>query len=110
MLEREKREYPAYRVDKETRVANAIGKCNLALYLTSDRRDADNTIGALYLKKTYYGICEAIDIRSGDLIGLSDARARVISVSPIGRELVLHLETVEIIDTGAYDLEGDENV
>ena len=109
MLEREKRDYPYYRVDKETRVAKRMGICRLAVYMTSDRRDVDNQIGALYLKKTYYGVCDAIDIRSGDIVAIDGARARVVSVKERREEQVLHLESVEIIDTGAYDLEGDEN-
>lgn len=110
MLEREKRDYPVYRVDEETRIARRIGSVHLAIYMTSDRRDIDNEIGALYLKKTYYGVCDAIDIRSADIVCVSGARARVISVQQRGNECLLHLESVEIIDTGAYDFEEGENV
>ncbi len=110
MLEKEKKNYGWYRVDRETNTAKEQGKCRGAIYQTSDRRDVDNEIGGVFLKKTYYGVCDIIDIRSGDIVVLEDNHARIISVKNGGNELVLHLESVEFIDTGAYELEGEENV
>lgn len=110
MLENEKRKYPWYRVDEESRIARRQGECRLAFYQTSDRRDVDKQIGGVFLKKTYYGVCDTIDIRSGDFIDLGDAHVRVISVNQDKGEQLLHLESVEFIDTGAYYLEGEDNV
>ncbi len=110
MLENEKKKYKVYRVDFESRIAHMVGECRLAVYQRSDRRDVDNTIGAIFLKKTYYGICDAMDIRSGDIIMHDENKLRVISAVPCGSELTLHLESVELLDTGAYEIEGEENV
>ena len=107
MLENEKRTYKVYRINSQ-RVCEEIGECHLAVYLTSDRRDEDTDGLCLYLKRTYYGICDIMDIRSADIIKIDGYDARVLTVRKIDSELVLHLESVEIFDTGAYEHEGDE--
>jgi hypothetical protein len=110
MLEVEKKKYDLYRVEFETRKGKRIGSVNLAVYQTSDRRDVDNQIGGVFLKKTYYGVCDTIDIRSGDNVNLDGAFAQVISVRPSKTELLLHLESVEYLDTGAYAIEVSDDV
>ncbi|MBO5374624.1 MAG: hypothetical protein J6A54_04165 [Clostridia bacterium] len=107
MLENEKKKYKVYRINAQ-RVCKEEGECSLAVYMTSDRRDEDEDGLCVYLKRTYYGICNIMDIRTADIIKIDGRDARVLTVSRDGNELILHLESIEVLDTGAYDYEGDE--
>lgn len=109
MLEGEKKKYVLYRIDS-SRVARAQGYINMALYFSSDRRDEDNDHLCVYLKKSYTALCDACDVREGDIIRLGEERLRVISAHGDTSELVLHLESTQILDTGAFDFEEDLNV
>lgn len=110
MLEAEKKKYPHYRIS-ERQTAKRLGSVNMALYFTSDRRDEDNDHLCVYLKKSYEAICDKADIREGDIIKLENGeRLRTLSVAPFGRELLLHLESTQILNTGAFDFEEGDNV
>lgn len=110
MLETEKREYPLYKIDRATSTARFAQKIRGAIYFTSDRRDEDQDGLCVYIKKTYKGICDKADISKSDIIIINGERARVISVSDDTEELILHLESVDVIDTGAVDFEEVSNV
>lgn len=111
MLEIEKRKYPLWRVNCEDRTASMIGKINAAIYFVSDRRDEDQDALCVYLKKTYRGICDRCEARQGDIVRLSEGEdARIISIDFVGGEGELHLESTQIIDTGAVDFKEDGDV
>ena len=110
MLESEKRNYPLYRINKD-RIARMVGLVRMAIYMTSDRRVEDNDHLCVYLKKSYGAVCDRCDIREADIVRLEDdERVRVISVTGDDSELLLHLESVKILDTGSFDFEEDSNV
>ncbi len=104
MLEIEKKKYPVYRKSEQAGEARHVCDTRLALSLSSDRRDVDNDCRCVYLKKTYRGMCDACDIKEGDIVLIGDERVRVISVAQDGAERLLHLESVQIIDTGYMEL------
>ena len=54
-----------------------------------------------------YALC---DIAEGDIVSYGGEKLRVISVDKSGEEFSVHLESVQIIDTGAFVLKGDNNV
>ena len=110
MLEQEKRDYPVYRAEGENNEARLVENARLAVYMTSDRRDEDNDGLCVYLKKTYRAIGEARSIKEGDVVLLGDEKARVISITGDGIELILHLESVRVIDTGALYFRGEDDV
>lgn len=104
MLEIEKRKYPVYRKSEQASDARRICDARLALSLSSDRRDVDSSARCIYLKKTYRGICDICDIKEGDIVLVGDERLRVISVATAHPEMLLHLESVQIIDTEYAEL------
>ncbi len=110
MFEREKRHYPVYRIDKETRLATGVCIARAYIYFTSDRRDEDKDHLCVYLKKTYRGLFDPCDIKEGDITSHEGERLRVISVDRTGTEYSVHLESVQIIDTGAYILREESDV
>lgn len=104
MLENEKKIYPFYRKASQSPDAEYVGDIRAVLYLSSDRRDEDSDGLCVYLKKTYYAVCDAADIRTGDTVLCDGVKMLVISVAEAGYELILHLESVEIIDTGVREI------
>lgn len=110
MLENEKKKYKVYRTVAQTAEAELVCEINLAMYMTSDRRDVDNSVGCVYLKKTYYGVCDSAELRAGDIVVKDGTRARIISTQADGAEMLLHLESVEIINTGACEIKEEANV
>jgi hypothetical protein len=110
MFEREKRHYPVYRIDRETREAHALCLARAYIYFTTDRRDEDKDHLCVFLKKTYRALFDPCDIAEGDIVSYGGEKLRVISVDKSGEEFSVHLESVQIIDTGAFVLKGDNNV
>lgn len=104
MLEIEKKKYPVYRKSEQASDARRICDVRLAFSLSSDRRDVDNDARCIYLKKTYKGICDLCDIKEGDIVLAGDERLLVISVADAHPEMLLHLESVQIIDTEYTEL------
>ena len=105
MLETEKKKYPLYRIG-QSRIARRVGTISVALALTSTRRDEDNDHLCVYLKKSYQGLCDGAEVHQGDIIRLENGeRLRVICAATAGREMLLHLESTQIFDTGSFDFE-----
>lgn len=106
MLEIEKKKYPVYRKSEQASDARRICDIRLAFSLSSDRRDIDSDARCIYLKKTYKGICDNCAVKEGDIILAGSERLYVISVAGAHPEMLLHLESVQIIDTEYAEL-GD---
>ena len=104
MLEIEKKRLPVYRKSDEAGEVRRVCNARIAFSLSSDRRDIDNSARCVYLKKTYRGICDFCDIKEGDIVLSGDEKLRVISVATAHPEMLLHLESVQIIDTEHAEL------
>ena len=110
MLEIEKKKYPVYRKNDEAGEVRRVCDARIALSLSSDRRDVDNSARCVYLKKTYRGICDFCDIKEGDTVLAGDEKMLVISTAAAHPEILLHLESVQIIDTEYVKLEESGDV
>lgn len=111
MLETEKRIYRLYRIetgkDGKASVAKYVKDVCAVITMTSDRRDIDNTVGAMLIKKRYVGVATDTSIKDGDVLKLKNDKTiyRIISTEKRGNERYLHLETLSVFPSEAFDFE-----
>ncbi|MBO5212531.1 MAG: hypothetical protein J6B60_03225 [Clostridia bacterium] len=107
MLKTKKRPYRVYRLEKVSGVSIAkfIASVGICVAMTSDRRDIDNDVKCVYLKKRYAAVADSHIIKDGDIIRDGDSFMRVISAVSYGNESYLHLESTEVFQGSAFEFE-----
>ncbi|MBQ8163587.1 MAG: hypothetical protein IJZ93_04395 [Clostridia bacterium] len=112
MLKTMKKPYSVYRLERVSGVSIAkfLATVNICIAMTSDRRDIDNDAKCVFLKKRYAAAADSTIIKDGDIIKDGESFMRVISAVRYGNESYLHLESVDVFASCAFDFEEAENV
>jgi hypothetical protein len=116
MLDTEKRLYRLFRLessgDGEPKIAKYKGDVYAVVTMTSDRRDMDNYVGAMFLKKRCIGVATGEGIKDGDILKRDGdgEYLRIISCEKKRNEYYLHLETLAVYPSDAFDFEEAYNV